>query len=306
MTAIRIGVMSDLHLDFDHRIAVKAETDQALNGAEREWWRHVRTRAERDGDHPPLGPDLRGVRDGLDVLILAGDVARGLASVAYADQAARYCRCPVVLVPGNHEYYGGDIAATRHAMVGAANETDGRVRLLDHDLDGSIRLASAQGAVAIVGATLWTDYRLNGSEDAERAKAMGDAGNILNDHKAIAKGDRGFAPEDALDIHHAARAWLGHAVGDAKGKVDRIVVVTHHAPVAEANAPEYRDGALSPAFASDLRAEIAVWQPDLWISGHTHFDHDVTIGATRCLSHQRGYLCADAQALDFAPRVVVL
>ena len=60
----------------------------------------------------------------------------------------------------------------------------------------------------------------------------------------------------------------------------KIVIATHHAPVLDANPPQYRGGALAPAFVSDLRGELDCWRPNLWVFGHTHHNLDQMIGET--------------------------
>jgi hypothetical protein len=66
-------------------------------------------------------------------------------------------------------------------------------------------------------------------------------------------------------------------------------VVTHHAPHPNCEHATYKGGDLSPAYCSDLGWLIDRYQPDLWISGHTHASHDFEIRRTRLLSNQRGY-----------------
>ena len=46
--------------------------------------------------------------------------------------------------------------------------------------------------------------------------------------------------------------------------------------------------------------------PDLWVFGHTHHDIDQTVGKTRVLSHQRGYVGHEVDFLEFSPAVVEL
>jgi len=67
------------------------------------------------------------------------------------------------MVSGNHHLYGSDMAVTLPRMAGAAETTGGRFRFLD---DAPPILTSAGGGrrVAVLGGTLWTDYRLNGAE----------------------------------------------------------------------------------------------------------------------------------------------
>jgi len=54
-----------------------------------------------------------------------------------------------------------------------------------------------------------------------------------------------------------------------------------------------------------MESEVTALGADLWISGHTHFDHDFVLGRTRLISHQRGYVGSEADE-SFQPRIVVL
>ena len=106
--------------------------------------------------------------------------------------------------------------------------------------------------------------------------------------------------------HFASRAWLGREIEKIRDDEPdaKIVIVTHHAPILGANPPQYRGGALSPAFVSDMRAEIEIWRPTLWIFGHTHFDVNEMVGVTRILSRQRGYVGYESATLNFQPTIV--
>jgi hypothetical protein len=42
-------------------------------------------------------------------------------------------------------------------------------------------------------------------------------------------------------------------------------------------------------FVSDLTEKIRVWQPDLWLHGHTHDSFDYRVGRTRIVCNARGY-----------------
>lgn len=69
----------------------------------------------------------------------------------------------------------------------------------------------------------------------------------------------------------------------------RTIVVTHHAPSPRLEAPGYVNGPLSPSFVSDAGPLIERSGIPLWIHGHTHYNVDYRLGATRVLSNQRGY-----------------
>jgi hypothetical protein len=137
---------------------------------------------------------------------------------------------------------------------------------------------------------------------------MRDANNQLNDHVHCRLRGSVFGPSAARGLHFTSRAWLGAEIMKIRAADPnaKIVIVTHHAPVLEANPPQYRGGALAPAFVSDMHAEIASWRPDLWVFGHTHHDIDATVGRTRVLSHQRGYVGHEADSLEFRPAAIEL
>src|ERR1051325_8820842 len=91
---------------------------------------HIEIR-ERDVSSPwsarlPLGygPDLSRFAGAVDLLVLAGDIGRvhstrNVSPLTYAGQAADFLGSPVVLVPGNHEYYRGSFDEDRTALLTA-------------------------------------------------------------------------------------------------------------------------------------------------------------------------------------------
>lgn len=300
--AIRIAVASDLHLEFEPDYWAKLER-QAGRGDSSFVAAALGRRAElRDEQgHPDSGPDLRGLHErGVDLLLLAGDIHLGTGGVGYAAAAARYLGCPAaLLVAGNHEAYGRDLKALIPALRDAAAETGGLVRFLEND---RIDMEFRGRRVAVLGATLWTDYLVNGNELA----GMRTADQRLNDHRVIKFGGNRFTAAQARAIHHETRTWLAREVPRARQEADVVIVMTHHAPIPEANPPQYRGGDLSPAFASDLRPQILEWQPDLWCFGHTHWSMREQVGHTLLVSAQRGYVGSEAGADSFVPEVVEL
>ena len=77
---------------------------------------------EAHNDIPPLASDA-------DVVVLAGDLApfqpSNLQAAAEQWQAARH----ILYVPGNHEFYGGEIEAVRAALAAQCAEIG--IELLD-------------------------------------------------------------------------------------------------------------------------------------------------------------------------------
>ena len=293
--AIRAFVMSDIHIEMDQHLVERAQQAAAM-GSSRSmgWWEHLRDRRNIMPSHPFLGPDLYDAI-GADLLLLAGDIGVGAEMTAgYAIDASRFLGCPVCLCLGNHDFYDGvemgktiaDIRAIIAASKGA------RVHLLDNErTDFEVRGRH----LAVLGGTTWTDYCLN--RESCQGAAMAEAERGLNDHRLIRYQGRRFRPQDALELHQKARAWLSVAAPVARAESDVLVVMTHHGMTPMANPPRYRGGKLSPAFASNMELEIRSWGADLVIHGHTHSNVDVAIGNSRVLSHQRGYLGMDEDEL---------
>ncbi len=253
---------------------------------------HIEIREKKPGpgwtDIQPLalGPDLSSFRRTVDLLILAGDIGRqrsrrDVSTLHYAEQAAAYLGCPVVVVPGNHEYYRGSFDDERQALL-AARISD--VTVLDR---GEAHYSFASGSLRILGATLWTDYAVLG----DSAQGMLVAEQAMEDHRLITRrGGAFFLPRDALAEHRLACAWLEQLITEPYDGA--TLIVTHHAPHSAARNPVIGTTSLSPAFESDcdvLIAAAARANVVAWIFGHNHWSHEIELGGVRLLSAQQGY-----------------
>lgn len=77
--------------------------------------------------HLEFGPFEPPASAGIDVVILAGDIDVKTRGIAFA----KTFPCPVIYVPGNHEYYGGAIPHVTEKLKAAAAGTN--VHVLDRD-----------------------------------------------------------------------------------------------------------------------------------------------------------------------------
>jgi len=234
-----------------------------------------------DWDLPP-----QAERPEYDVMIVAGDlITRMERGVTWL--LARVQDRPVVYVMGNHEAYGTGIERTLDKARRAAAGTN--VHVLEND---TLRI----GDVTVAGCCLWTDFGLDG--DPHRAMIV--AGERMNDYRKIRTPDyRRFRPEHALSRHFKSIAFLKAEMRRPRG-ADKLVVVTHHAPVRgmPREGGPGRDRGLDPAYRSDLARLMSpiaddgrgpLRPADLWIHGHTHESFDGVIGATRVVSNPKGY-----------------
>lgn len=250
-------------------------------------------------DATPWTPSPR-VTDGTlaDLVLLAGDIHTKRRAVSWA---AHTFMQPVVMIGGNHESYNGslyaDISASRKIATMLSSDRLQPIHYLEREtviLDG----------IRILGATLWTDYKLydapqNGWGTAQEA-AMWTAGRSMNDHRIISildpsnprladkfNGERVFLPEDALRIHGLTIDWLKSEL--AQPFDGATIVMTHHAPSIRSVHGRYKGDALNGAYASNLEHLMSDYDIDLWIHGHTHTPFDYMVGKTRVICNPRGY-----------------
>jgi Icc-related predicted phosphoesterase len=212
-----------------------------------------------------------------DVCVVAGDLCRVPANGVHwlADNIAHAMPC--VYVCGNHEFYGGGIREGLEDGRAAAAQFD-KVHFLEND---SVVI---QG-VRFVGATLWTDYRIEGSPEL----AMFNARQRMNDYRKIATRRnpwQRFVPETAYRMHMESRRYIETAL-----KADSVptVVVTHHLPHRGSIPIRFAGDLLNAAYASDLTSIIEDGRPRLWLHGHTHDSCDYRAGSTRVVCNPRGY-----------------
>ena len=247
---------------------------------------------EKGGTPPALAP-------GADMLICAGDLGEArypwlLAKAAKAWRGARH----ILYVPGNHEYYGGlDLEESRQLLAWQCS-TNG-VTLLD---PGAVTIAG----VRFIGATLWTDFRLEGI--AQETAAHANAARRMEDFKGEIRsggGTRNFTTHESAERHRAERAFIERALESARETATTTVVITHHAPTPRSVAARFRDDPCNGGFASDLERVIERYQPPLWIHGHMHDAVDTMLGDTRVLCNPAGYDAARAEHRGFDPQLCV-
>jgi len=216
-------------------------------------------------------------------VILAGDIDTGRHGLKWAFKT--FPKRPVIYVLGNHEFYGQKLQKLIEELREMARGTN--IHVLENE---SFRLAD----VVFLGATLWTDFALNGDPVASELVAQ----TGLNDFRRIRtlSNYSRLTPADTRRLHLESRRWLEDQVFGLKGQ--KVVIVTHHAPSRESLPPFFEGDALNPAFASDLSRLIAESEARLWIHGHIHHCCDYTIGKTRVLANPRGYPTEPREGFD--------
>ncbi|MCC7284342.1 MAG: metallophosphoesterase family protein [Acetobacteraceae bacterium] len=211
-----------------------------------------------------------------DVVVLAGDLQRPAAAIAWARQFGQ----PTLFVAGNHEFYGGDLAGTMREL--RAHAAGSAVRVLEHEV-------WLHGGVRFLGCTLWSDYRLFDTPEQREQGLQLALGQVRDFSRIRVAPDfaDAFTPAVSRLLFERAVAWLESQFARAHG--GPTVVVTHFAPARGSIAARFAGSPLNACFVSDLEAQIRRWQPALWLHGHVHHSCDYRIGATRVLANPRGY-----------------
>ncbi len=247
-----------------------------------------------------------------DVLVLAGDIGAlpesPMAKCGAPDwhltrfsPALGHWPVPVLYVPGNHEFDGYDLHASRIRLREIVEALG--ITWLDREsvvLDG----------VRFIGTTLWSDFECFSDRPAHLPDAL--VYNLEMREKAYRAANffleraatlRGGALFDAAAMREEAlrcQDWLRAAL--ACRHAGPTVVVTHFAPSLESHDPRF---GLTPGTAGFCNAlDHLVASADLWLHGHLHCASDYRVGDCRVVANPLGY-AAQGEQDGFVPRCVV-
>ena len=188
-----------------------------------------------------------------DVCVLAGDVGGplkvdGLYSRFLQEMSYKFRK--VFVIAGNHEFYGAHGMNLVRAGMRATCASMQNVSFLDdawEDFEGR----------RWIGATLWSH--------------VSNSQYTINDVIKIP----GMDVERYNSLHADARAFLVEALVGAKSDGVPAVVITHHLPLNQLTAPQFRGEHFDKYhqwFSSDLGDIVTRFAPDIrgWFYGHTH------------------------------------
>jgi predicted phosphodiesterase len=220
----------------------------------------------------------------VDLVIIAGDYHRVENAVDHARD--NFPSLPLVMVCGNHEHYRSNLTIDEgvgymREMAKIDRERNGfETHVLENE---SIQLNINSGNVRIIGATLWTDFKIFG-DYASHSKV---AAYYMNDYRMIRGSDTiRLTPQETALRHRDSRQFIKAEL--KKPFHGKTIVVTHHLPSMRSVAKRYKDDLLTPAFASAID-ELLDMGAELWVHGHTHDSCDYVIGRTRVVCNPRGY-----------------
>lgn len=241
-----------------------------------------------------------------DICICVGDVANSIDDCIAFLLRVIEPKMPVVLVLGNHDFYGGGID---FALERARRLIEGtRIYLLENQ-------ALVLEDCRFIGATLWTDFCVSVGDDEHipaeerRAKAFGLVPSKMMDFFSIFRSDERLPGENGMvtvkeifDRHRESRAFIDQELGEAFS--GRTIVLTHHAPLMQSFDPNFFGQITNAAFASDLSDLIKRRRPSVWVHGHIHRFRDYMYDKTRVICNPVGYQ-PERDYSGFRPNFVV-
>ena len=235
---MKIRIISDLHLESDHYYKVPETFD-----------------------------------DDRQTLILAGDIfpyELFLSSEKFKTFLFEICERfkNVIYVPGNHEYYHGDITKSEEKFRTNIKSYK-NLYFLNKDkivIDG----------ISFIGACLWTNSVNDPFAYTIYYKNMSDYHIIQNEGKLL-------KPSVTSFINSSHIEYLKENIEE------NSIVITHHAPTHLSVASRFKNDQLNAFFYNDLAELILDTKPKIWIHGHTHDSFDYKIGTTRVICNPKGY-----------------
>jgi len=300
---LSVQLLSDLHLEF-----LDSETSFASINA---------PFIQRLQSLPVLAP----------VLILAGDIgiisdpptsSEEVSNESIYQQFLRFVAAKwthVLVVTGNHEYYGREIY-----------ETDSRIREFCKSVGSNLHFLQMNSVdikgVRFLGATLWPKIP---EAEAQRYEY------VVNDYRRImirdpllesnpdgsktdastTKGSKGadLYVAHTNRLHQQHLQYIQDAIAQSEQDKMPCVVITHHAPITRnVHEPSARDGATDIVHLDGCDETHVVQGKQhvlAWVFGHTHWSSSQVVHNTRFVSNQQGYAVLEESDGVFAADYVL-
>ncbi len=216
---------------------------------------------------------------GVEAILLGGDIhylPHHLGEMVESIRGTQPDSTQIIVVPGNGEYADQELGEARRHYRAAVDAVPNAV-FLDDDV------AELPCGLRVIGSTLWS--HVPDGEIGRYTRMMAREGKEGVDN--IRLGNRFLTLRDTNELHRRARSFIEDQLRSlSPAQRDTTIVCTHFWPTLqpwEAPAEEqwyYVTG-------SDLDALIAEYGPRLWLCGHAHTTHHVTIGTTQISSNPR-------------------
>ena len=223
------------------------------------------------------------------VLALLGDIGNPILPLYeefLLEQADRFQL--VLIVAGNHEYYGGEVSDTKEKIRKICAKRNNLIFLDQNTYDFT---CSKGHRVKFVGGTMWTmvpkEQRMIVSKS-------------MNDYRCINKDGKKLTLEDTLTEHRMFVSYLKEVIQQAEEKEETLCLLTHHAPYLDGTVLE-DETEIATAMGTDLSHLISGSSNVTFCGfGHTHRNALIRLdnskahgGKTIVASNQLGYAARD-------------
>jgi predicted phosphodiesterase len=222
-----------------------------------------------------------------DILVLAGDIGYlnddNYRYHPFWDWAANNFEQVIVAV-GNHELY---------KYYDLAQMPQGLVCSIRNNVKCYYNAVVRVGNIDLIVSTLWAKIPLEEAYPTENG--------VTDFHRILYNGER--LTWDKFNAEHdKCLSFIKAAVAGSDAK--HIVVVTHHVPSFQLSSSDFAGSRINGAFTVELEDYIETSPIEYWIYGHSHRNIDKTIGNTRCVTNQLGYVFHN-EHLTFGPAKVI-
>lgn len=207
-----------------------------------------------------------------ETLILAGDIMTFISISKHKDffQYLSDNFKSVYWIPGNHEYYGYNLAEKYGEFM---EEIHKNIFLLNNK---SLIINN----VKFIFSTLWSKINENHSWQIERK---------ISDFSLIKYKNYRFNTEIFNMLHHESLTFIKKET--SQNTSEKSIVITHHVPTYMHYPEQYKGDLINEAFATELSDFIESSNINYWIYGHHHQNtKDFKIGKTQLLTNQLGYV----------------
>ncbi len=213
-----------------------------------------------------------------DVLLIAGDTAYldspkskhdYYSKHEFWDWASENYK-QVVVCFGNHDFYG---------YYDLSEMKDGYVKQIRPNVAAYYNAVVPLGNIDVVVSTLWAHIPPENAYITEHS---------VNDFYRIMYGGHRLNAENFNAEHEKCVKFIENAVKGSAAKTK--IVLTHHVPTEQCTADEFKGSTINGAFTTELSDMIAELGADWWVYGHSHRNINATIGCTKIVSNQLGYV----------------
>lgn len=188
-----------------------------------------------------------------DVLILAGDIGSPHSDGYW--KFIQYCskNCKLVLiVPGNHEFFGSTVEEIEQVM-------EAKAKLFNNVTIFQRKYVVLNNEYVILGATLWSFIPSHLEKQMTEFAADFRPGGIKN-----------CTPQKFNEWFNRDKKWIEEGIKFFTERKMKIIIATHYLPIFNLCEPKYVNSWTQHAFSTDLSYLFPYIS--YWCYGHVHYN----------------------------------